>query len=87
MEGWQSWSIALDLKSSVLKGTVGSNPTPSAIGYKKVAKSNRDEELGKLLYRLNLYYPKIVVCWKMICTCANLADKPSCLGGDEYEIG
>jgi hypothetical protein len=30
MERWQSWSIALDLKSSVLKGTVGSNPTLSA---------------------------------------------------------
>ena len=30
LEGWQSWSIASDLKSEVLKGTVGSNPTPSA---------------------------------------------------------
>ena len=30
LEGWQSWSIASDLKSEVLQGTVGSNPTPSA---------------------------------------------------------
>jgi len=26
------------------------------------------------------------VCWKMICTCANLADKPSCLEGEDKEI-
>ncbi len=31
MEGWQSWSIVPDLKSGVLQGTVGSNPTPSAM--------------------------------------------------------
>lgn len=28
MTGWQSWSIALVLKTRVLRGTVGSNPTP-----------------------------------------------------------
>ena len=31
--------------------------------------------------------PHIVVCWKMIDTRVSLADKPSCLGGDEYETG
>ena len=30
LERWQSWSIVPDLKSGVLQGTVGSNPTPSA---------------------------------------------------------
>ena len=30
MEGWQSWSIAPVLKTGDLKGSVGSNPTPSA---------------------------------------------------------
>ena len=30
LEGWQSWSIALDLKSSDCNRSVGSNPTPSA---------------------------------------------------------
>lgn len=30
MEVWQSWSIALVLKTSEPKGSVGSNPTASA---------------------------------------------------------
>ena len=33
MERWQSWSIVPDLKSGVLKGTVGSNPTLSAVEF------------------------------------------------------
>lgn len=41
LERWQSWSIVPDLKSGVLQGTVGSNPTLSAIvstlaSYKKL---------------------------------------------------
>ena len=31
MDRWQSWSIAPDLKSGGPKGSVGSNPTLSAI--------------------------------------------------------
>ena len=37
LEEWQSWFIALDLKSSVGKTTVGSNPTSSAKFYGGVA--------------------------------------------------
>ncbi len=63
MEGWQSWSIASDLKSDVLQGTVGSNPTPSA---KQVTLVNLPAFLGYIHYgKENISDRKSKGIWKL----------------------